>query len=475
MIQTIISHPRARLRACAAFLVALILLAAPQSAPRPAEAQGSADQVVALVNALRASLGLDPWTVHPTLAYVAQAHVNWMVATGQYGHTGEGGSTPQDRALAAGYAGSVAENWVSGGGMSPAGAVEWWRNSGIHYATLTSSAQHVGVGVASSGRGIVYVLVAGRPSPPRRSNSSGSAAEEEDEDEGPLVIPITRAEPDANGRVTHVVQPGQTAWAIAAVYGVDLDEMLHINNLQRPVVLMPDDTIIVKLGPGEAPPPSPTPIAEYAIGEGQTVWEVAVTHGLTVDELLGYNGLTREDVIVPGMVLRLIPPEPGDVPPEEAPAPAEPAVEAPPEEAPPAETAAETPPEPDGAPAEPPPDGAPADAAPPEGAPPTETAPEPDGAPAEPPPVEATPEEVPPTALPTITTLPTAALVMAATFTPTEPPAPSATLPDRAPPVEVEPDDDDHQTVILGLGMLGAVWVLVGGVGLASYVLKRRR
>jgi len=82
---------------------------------------------------------------------------------------------------------------------------------------------------------------------------------------------------------------------------------------------------------------------------------------------------------------------------------------------------------------------------------------------------------VPPTALPTVTTLPTAALVMAATFTPTEPPAPSATLPDRAPPVEVESDDDDHQTVILGLGMLGAVWVLVGGVGLASYVLKRRR
>jgi len=36
-----------------------------------------------------------------------------------------------------------------------------------------------------------------------------------------------------------------------------------------------------------------------------------VTHGLTVDQLLGFNGLTREDVIAPGTVLRLVPAEPG--------------------------------------------------------------------------------------------------------------------------------------------------------------------
>ena len=73
MIQTIISHPRARLRACAAFLVALILLAAPQSARRPAEAQGSADQVVALVNALRASLGRAAADLLTDLAAVDEA------------------------------------------------------------------------------------------------------------------------------------------------------------------------------------------------------------------------------------------------------------------------------------------------------------------------------------------------------------------------------------------------------------------
>ena len=54
---------------------------APERAPA-LEAQG-ADQVAVLVNALRARLDL--WTVHPTLTYVAQAHVNWMVATASTG------------------------------------------------------------------------------------------------------------------------------------------------------------------------------------------------------------------------------------------------------------------------------------------------------------------------------------------------------------------------------------------------------
>ncbi|MCZ7541457.1 MAG: LysM peptidoglycan-binding domain-containing protein [Anaerolineae bacterium] len=436
-----------------AALVALVLVCAlPWGAAPRARAQGDlAGQVVALVNSLRAGLGLSAWTVDSTLMAVAQNHANWMVATGQYGHTGEGGSTPQDRALAAGYAGSVAENWVAGPGMTPAGAVDWWRNSGIHYATLTSTAQHVGVGVVRGSRGTVYVLVAGRPSPPRRPVAAGEAAPEEEEDEDwPVVVPITRAEPGENGRIVHVVQQGQTAWAIAAVYKVDLDEMLRINNLVRPAVLKPGDEVIVRLGEGESPPPTPAPPTEYTIQQGQTIWEVAVTHGLTVDQLLGFNGLTREDVILPGTVLRLVPSEPG----VESPPPQEGTVSV--------TVASESP------------------AAPPSAAVPTDA------------PTDA-PPDAPPAATPTVTLLPSPTLRLMPTITPAYSPTPSAQPPSGTPvalagtapptlaPASAQPassasdDEGMDEMLMVSLGVLGAVWVMVGGIGLVSYVTRRRR
>lgn len=423
-------------------LIALVLALLTPWATAPVRAQGDpAGQVVALVNALRASLGLSAWTVDPLLTYAAQSHATWIATTGQYSHTGEGGSTPRDRALAAGYAGSVAENFVAGTGLTPGGAVEWWKNSGIHYATLTSSAQHVGVGFARRGDNNIYVLVAGRPSPPPRPRSAGgAAAEEEEEDEGPIVVPITRAEPDANGRIVHEVQQGQTAWAIAVVYGVDLDEMLRINNLTRPVVLRPGDKIIVRLGEGETPPPTPTPLTEYTIQQGQTIWEVAVTHGLTVDQLLEYNGLTRQDVILPGMVLRLIPPEESAATPETP--------------TPPVEVAGGSP---------------------------------------TPAPVEEV--AAAPSATVTVTPLPTSTLRVMPTITPAYSPTPTAPPPtvtpavtstapvsiaDTATPlpstlVSTADDGDTDELWIVGLGALGVVWLLVGGIGLASYVTRKGR
>lgn len=424
---------------CRAALMALALMLLISSQSVPARAQGDpAGQVVALVNALRASLGLAPFAVDPMLTYAAQSHANWIASTGQYSHTGEGGSTPQDRALAAGYAGSVSENFVAGTGLTPEGAVAWWKNSGIHYATLTSSAQHVGVGFARRGDNNIYVLVAGRPSPlPRPRTAGGAAQEEEEEDEGPIVVPITRAEPDANGRIVHVVQQGQTAWAIAAVYGVDLAEMLRINNLTLPVVLHPGDQIIVRLGEGEAPPPTPTPITEYTIQQGQTIWEVAVTHGLTVDQLLSYNGLTREDVILPGTVLRLVPPEEGETPQDTPATPSDAsATPAPPEEvaAAPSATATAT-------------------------LSPTLTL---RVMPTITPAYSLTPTPQPPTVTPAATAA--EPVLVADTATP-------------VPAVPVEPDQDEGIDEMwgVGLGVLGAIWLLVGGIGLASYVSRKGR
>jgi len=287
-------------------LLTLLLLAAALALHVPAaptSAQSPADQIISLVNALRAARGLPPYSPNAALMAAAQSHANWMAANGSYTHTGEGGSTPQQRATAAGYQGYVAENIVGGTNLSPGQGVVWWENSAIHYATMTSTRHiHVGAGFASAGGQNMYVLVVGVPSdyapapgsPPVRQAPAP-----------PVAVPVTRSAPREDGSIVHEVQIGQTAWDIAAVYGVDLATLLRINGLPDDPILLPGDEIIVQPAAGATPLP-PQPLT-HKVQAGQSAWAIAARYGLTLDELLYLNGLGPDPVIQPGdtLIIRL--------------------------------------------------------------------------------------------------------------------------------------------------------------------------
>lgn len=293
-----------------------------------ASAQGDpGSQVIALVNGLRASYGLPALTPHPALNAAAQTQANWVIASGQWGHTGEGGSSPQDRATAAGYSGFVLENYVGGSNMSPQGAVDWWTNSPIHLrGMLATPHEHVGIGVVTGGRSNLYVLVVGRPVTARPAagsggpGSGGSGAAEEEDEPAIVAVPVVRAEPRPDGSTVHQVQQGQTVWDLAMVYGVDLGELRALNNLGPSMVVHPGDEIMIQLGPGMVPPPTPTPPMSVFVQEGQTLWDIAAIHNLNLDELMLINGIERGQVINPGdeLMLRLPPgiaPPPTPTPP----------------------------------------------------------------------------------------------------------------------------------------------------------------
>lgn len=69
--------------------------------------------------------GLDPGTIentpkqplasHGALIDAARAHSDWMLATDTFSHEGEGGSSPSDRVMAAGYPSGAGENIAWGG------------------------------------------------------------------------------------------------------------------------------------------------------------------------------------------------------------------------------------------------------------------------------------------------------------------------------------------------------------------------
>ena len=152
-------------------------LAKPTKTPKTGSGSGSASayDVIAIVNQVRASNGLAPFTVNAALMASAQAHSDYMASSGSISHTGSGGSSPGSRAAAAGFSGSVVENIYGGMGATPQQVVGWWQGDSLHLNTLLSTRHDsAGAGVATSGGVVYYTLDVGSLS--GGSGNTGSAS-----------------------------------------------------------------------------------------------------------------------------------------------------------------------------------------------------------------------------------------------------------------------------------------------------------
>lgn len=304
-------------------LVILMAVVALRPAPRLLLAQSgeTGADIVAAVNRFRFAQGMPALTVHPALMTAAQRHADWIAANHQGSHLGEGGSMPDDRAAAAGYPGAARENVASGSlnYITAAWAVDsGWANSQGHRLTMLADAEHIGAGTAwdstdqyfvlligsTSGQGFATIdaIMTGRQPPPVVATPRPAAAGSMPTAPRarPITVPIRVAEPREDGSVVHVVQTGQTAWAIAAVYGVDLNTLLALNGLKRPAILHPGDEIFVRLGPNVTPAPK---TIRHVVTEGQSAWTIAALYNVTLDALLEANQLQRPAILKPGDTL----------------------------------------------------------------------------------------------------------------------------------------------------------------------------
>lgn len=226
------------------------------SYPKQANAQaGTPDEVLAEINGLRIANGLEPLIENQYLNIAAQNHANWIASTLQGGHTGEGGSTPADRALAVGYGGgasvSVTENWARGHKMSAYSVVyDSWAPSSAHINNmLTTWHNEFGAGVALDIQGMtVYVVkfghVVGAVRPPKPT-SAPSDPNKPIETPPPLVQAVITSTPNADGSVYHVVQFGQTVWAISEAYQISMVDLLEQNYLTEDSAIYEGDKLLV--------------------------------------------------------------------------------------------------------------------------------------------------------------------------------------------------------------------------------------
>jgi len=127
-----------------------VLTAAPAYAQRPVGCPDEIEsEIVDLLNAERARLGLAPVTIDVRLVEAARGHSEDMATYDFFSHSGSDGSDFSARITAAGYAWRAVGEIISAGYSTPADVVASWMGSTPHRATLLSAAyRHVGVGAS---------------------------------------------------------------------------------------------------------------------------------------------------------------------------------------------------------------------------------------------------------------------------------------------------------------------------------------
>ncbi len=235
-------------------------------------------QLINAVNALRAARGLAPLAEHPALMQSAQAQANYMASTGIVTHE-RPGATYTQQLLALGFplagdlslGGFRSENILSSG--SPLvwdGVPAAWQDE-LHMNTMLSvNYTHIGAGIAQNG-GMYYYAVdtaaatgSGQmqeqaaqilTAVPEGANITGASQ---------YIIPVSVSTALPNGDVYHVVEYGQTLWAIAIQYNVKIKDLQALNNLGESAVVQQGEKLLVMRGATQPAPAIPSPTLESA-------------------------------------------------------------------------------------------------------------------------------------------------------------------------------------------------------------------
>jgi hypothetical protein len=251
-------------------------------------AQDVVNDLLGRINNLRSSLGLYAYGYNSALAAAAQNQAQWMAENGDITHTRPDGNTPRDRAAAAGYGTTAVSENIYGGTMAGVDdAWNFWINSSIHYAGLTSTYySEIGIGTATTSWGSTFVLVFGNPGgPPPIAPQVNTGDSSLGESPNSSVPPSYVMGVDENGNIMHQVQPGDTIGYIALLYGYTWDDipyMLQINGMADARELEEGSIFLVPPYEGTYTPtpsdftPSVTPTIDPAVQDAQMTADAGV-------------------------------------------------------------------------------------------------------------------------------------------------------------------------------------------------------
>ena len=278
--------------------------------------------LIAAMNSLRVSNGLPVLIEDPIVDAVAQYTAETMAANQMSTHIGN----VRGRLAAAGY-GDGATVWATEnfayGFMSIDEIMVAWSDP-AHMAPATVAAYcHVGAGKAKASNGMYYYILQaaytsehacgpynypGGGTPPPNPNPVQQ-----------VIVPVRLATPDADGKIFHVVEAGQSLWAIAVAYHITIKDLEIWNNISRNTAIRIGQRLFIP-GSNTVGYSTPTPVgmvvASTPDAEGRIIYTVqpyealitiAEAYKVTVDSILSLNGLRADWPLQIGQKLLISP------------------------------------------------------------------------------------------------------------------------------------------------------------------------
>jgi LysM repeat protein len=218
------------------------------------------------------------------------------------------------RLAAAGYGGGskvwATENFAVGN-QSLDEIMLVWSDADHMLPAVIAAYCNVGAGTARSANGMTYYILqaaytAGKSCGEYTSSGTTTSQTGGTTNTGgvsQLIMPVKIATPDAEGKVFHVVQAGQTFWSIAIAYKITIKDLKSWNNLSQESTLKIGQKLFIPGSNtvGYATPTQPggiqlsTPDAEgkiiHVVQSYQTLSTISLAYGTTVEKILALNGL----------------------------------------------------------------------------------------------------------------------------------------------------------------------------------------
>jgi len=291
-------------------------LYSPQAVQAAPPSQVSAYDLILAMNTLRVAYGHPMLIEDPIIDAVAQSTAATMAANNMSWHIGN----VRGRLAAAGYGngGTVwaTENFAVGhGSMGIDEIMAVWADPDHMLPAVEAAYCHVGAGTATVNGKTYFILQAayvggqacGSASSPSSSSSGGTPQSGTGSSPiSQLIVPVKIATPDAEGKIYHVVQAGQSFWSIAISYQITIHDLEVWNNLSRSTPLQAGQRLFI---PGKDTQgfASPTPVGMvitqtpdadgkiiHIVQPYQALIPIADAYHVSVDRILQLNGLQAD-------------------------------------------------------------------------------------------------------------------------------------------------------------------------------------